>query len=316
MKKNKIALIGGGNIGGILGLLSTQRYLGDVVILDAFQDVATGKALDIAQCNSADGINVNITGAKDYSDIEGSDVVIVTAGFPRKEGMSRDDLLQKNAEVIRSVGENIKKYAKDAFVIVITNPLDIMVGIMQDATGFAFSKVVGMAGVLDASRFKCFLSQALNVATSDIHSFVLGGHGDSMVPLPRFTTISGIPLQYFIDKGKITQDALDDIIKRTRSGGGEIITYLKTSAYFAPAASALQMAKSYLFDERKILPCAAYLNGEYGVSGLYVGVPAIIGKNGVEDVIDLPLTDDEKSLFDASIDAVQKMVEESKRLNL
>ncbi|MBP9752694.1 MAG: malate dehydrogenase [Proteobacteria bacterium] len=316
MKKNKIALIGSGNIGGILALLSTQRYLGDVVMLDAFQDVATGKALDIAQANSADSINIKIRSANGYEDIEGADVVIVTAGFPRKEGMSRDDLLQKNAEVMRMVGENIKTYASNAFVIVITNPLDIMVGILQSASNIPHHKVVGMAGVLDASRFKHFLSEALNVAPSDIQSFVLGGHGDSMVPLPRFTTIAGIPLQYFIDKGKISQQTLDDIINRTRSGGGEIITYLKTSAYFAPAASALQMAASYLFDERKILPCAAYLNGEYGVNGLYVGVPAIIGRNGIEEVIDLPLNEKERVLFDASINSVKKLMDEAQNLNL
>lgn len=317
MKKNKIALIGGGNIGGILALLATQRYLGDVVIVDAFQDVATGKALDIAQCNSADGLNIKIVGAKDYQKLEGSDVVIVTAGLPRKDGMTREDLLQKNAEVVRTVGRDmIKPYAKDAFVIVITNPLDIMVSIMQDATGFSANKVVGMAGVLDSARFKHFLAEALNVATSDIQSFVLGGHGDSMVPLPRFTTIAGIPLQHFIDTGKITTETLDAIIQRTRSGGAEVISYLKTSAYFAPAASALQMAQSYLYNERKILPCAAYLNGEYGVKGLYVGVPVIIGQNGVEEIIDLPLEKDEQALFDASVNAVQTLMDEAKKLQL
>lgn len=317
MKKNKIALIGGGNIGGMLAVLAAQRYLGDVVIIDVFADVATGKALDIAQANSADGLNIHVVGGGDYQSLEGSDVVIVTAGFPRKEGMSRDELLQKNAQVVRSVGQDmIKPYAKDAFVIIITNPLDIMVSIMQDATGFAPQKVVGMAGILDSARYKHFLAEALNIATSDIQAFVLGGHGDSMVPLPRFTTICGIPLQHFIDTGKLSQERLNAIIERTRSGGGEIIKYLKTSAYFAPAASALQMAQSYLFDERKILPCATYLNGEYGVKGLYVGVPAIIGKNGVEEIIEVPLNEQERPLFDASVLAVQNLMDEAKRLQL
>jgi malate dehydrogenase len=316
MKKNKIALIGGGNIGGILALLSTQRYFGDIVILDIFGDVAKGKALDISQCLASDGINLNISGGSDYKLLENADVVIVTAGFPRKEGMSRDDLLKKNADVIREVGKNIKAHAPNSFVIVITNPLDIMVAIMQNELRFDHKKVVGMAGILDASRFKGFLAEALNVAVSDIQSFVLGGHGDSMVPLTRYTTIAGIPLQYFIDNKQLSQQQLDDIILRTRNGGGEIISYLKTSAYFAPASAALQMAKSYLFDERKILPCAAYLKGEYGVNDLYAGVPVIIGKNGVEQVIELDLNENERKLFDASISSVQKLVDEAKTLNL
>jgi malate dehydrogenase len=316
MKKNKIALIGGGNIGGILALLTTQRYYGDVVILDIFEDVAKGKALDISQSLAADGINLNISGGSDYKLLQGADVVIVTAGFPRKEGMSRDDLLKKNANVIRNVGKNIKAHAPGSFVIVITNPLDIMVAIMQNELGFDHKKVVGMAGILDASRFKGFLAEALNVAVSDIQSFVLGGHGDSMVPLPRYTTIAGVPLQYFIDHKHISQQQVDDIILRTRNGGGEIISYLKTSAYFAPASAALQMAKSYLYDERKILPCAAYLSGEYGARGLYAGVPVIIGKNGVEQIIELSLDKNEKELFDDSLAAVKKLVEEAKVLNL
>lgn len=313
---HKIALIGGGNIGGILALLSTQRYIGEIAIVDVVDGVAYGKALDIMQANSADGLNLKLTGTTDYSNITDSDVVIVTAGFPRKEGMSRDDLLQKNAEVIRTVGKNIREKAPNAFVIVVTNPLDIMVGIMQDETQFHPSKVVGMAGVLDSSRFKTFLSEALSVATSDIQTFVLGGHGDSMVPLPRYTTISGIPLDHFIKKGKISEAKLNEIIDRTKQGGAEIISYLKTSAYFAPAASALKMAKAYLFNERSILPCAAYLNGEYGVKGLYVGVPALIGKNGVEEIIELDLTSSEKTLFDDSIGQVQKLVETVKALKL
>lgn len=316
MSKNKIALIGGGNIGGMLAVLSAQRELGDIAIVDIFDGVAAGKALDIMHANAADGLNSNLSGTTDYSNIKDADVVIVTAGFPRKEGMSRDDLLQKNADVIRIVGKNIKEMAPNAFVIVITNPLDIMVGIMQDATGFAHNKVVGMAGILDASRFKTFLAEKLNLAVSDIQSFVLGGHGDSMVPLPRFTTIGGIPLQHFVDKGKLSQDDLNAIIDRTRKGGGEIISLMKTSAYFAPAASALKMAKAYLNNERTILPCAAYLNGEYGVKGLYVGVPAIIGKNGVEEVIELDLNASEKAEFEASINSVRGLMETVKSLNL
>jgi malate dehydrogenase len=316
MFKNKIALIGGGNIGGMLAVLSAQREVGDIAIVDVFEGVASGKALDIMHANAADGFNTKLSGTTDYSNIKDANVVIVTAGFPRKEGMSRDDLLQKNAEVIRIVGKNIKEKAPNAFVIVITNPLDIMVGIMQDATGFAHNKVVGMAGILDASRFKTFLAEKLNVAVSDIQSFVLGGHGDSMVPLPRFTTIGGIPLQHFIDKGKISQDDLNAIIHRTRQGGGEIISLMKTSAYFAPAASALKMAKAYLNNERSILPCAAYLNGEYGVKGLYVGVPAMIGQNGVEEVIELDLDLSEKSVFEASINSVKGLMETAQTLKL
>lgn len=316
MSKNKIALIGGGNIGGMLAVLSAQRELGDIEIVDVFEGVASGKALDIMHANAADGLNINLSGTTDYSNIKDADVVIVTAGFPRKEGMSRDDLLQKNAEVIRIVGQNIKEKAPNAFVIVITNPLDIMVGIMQDATGFAHNKVVGMAGILDASRFKVFLAEKLNVAVSDIQSFVLGGHGDSMVPLPRYTTVGGIPLQHFIDKGKISQTDLNAIIERTRKGGGEIISLMKTSAYFAPASSALKMAKAYLNNERAILPCAAYLNGEYGVKGLYVGVPVMIGQNGVEEVIELALTESEQSEFESSINSVKELMETAKELSL
>jgi len=300
----------------MLAVLSAQRELGDIEIVDVFEGVASGKALDIMHANAADGLNINLSGTTDYSNIKDADVVIVTAGFPRKEGMSRDDLLQKNAEVIRIVGQNIKEKAPNAFVIVITNPLDIMVGIMQDATGFAHNKVVGMAGILDASRFKVFLAEKLNVAVSDIQSFVLGGHGDSMVPLPRYTTVGGIPLQHFIDKGKISQADLNAIIERTRKGGGEIISLMKTSAYFAPASSALKMAKAYLNNERAILPCAAYLNGEYGVKGLYVGVPVMIGQNGVEEVIELALTESEQSEFESSINSVKELMETAKELSL
>lgn len=316
MKKHKIALIGAGNIGGILALIASQRHYGEIVLLDAFKDIAIGKALDLNQSFACDHINSPIIAGDDYQFISDADVVIVTAGFPRKEGMSRDDLLKKNAEVIRLVGKNIKQYAPNSFVIVITNPLDIMVSIMQEETGFQHQKVVGMAGILDASRFKHFLAQALHVAHSDIQTFVLGGHGDSMVPLPSYTTISGVSLQHFINKKMITQETLDYIIDRTRKGGGEIISYLKTSAYFAPASSALQMAQSYLFDERKILPCAAYLQGEYGINNFYVGVPVMISKNGVEKIIELPLSAAENAMFQDSVQQVKKLYQEAKSLNL
>ena len=316
MNKSKISLIGGGNIGGILALLASQRWLGDVVLLDVFEEVAKGKALDISQALAADGINISVGGCSSYECIKNSDVVIVTAGFPRKESMSRDDLLKKNAEVIRSVGKNIKKYAPGAFVIVVTNPLDIMVGVMQDETQMPKNKVVGMAGVLDAGRFKHFLADKLKIAVSDIQTFVLGGHGDSMVPLPRFTTVAGIPLTHFLENGDVSHQELNAIIDRTRKGGGEIISYLKTSAYFAPASSALQMAKSYLYDERKIMPCAAFLGGEYGIDGFYVGVPAMIGKNGIEKVIELNLNEEEKLAFSLSFEHVKTLDETAKKLNL
>ncbi len=310
MQRPKIALIGSGNIGGTLAHLAMQRNLGDIVLIDIAEGIPQGKALDLAQSFYADNCDATIQGGQDYSLIKGAAVVIVTAGVPRKPGMSRDDLLSINGKIISEVGAHIKIHAPDAFVIVITNPLDVMVWLMQKITGFKPAKVVGMAGILDTGRFKCFLAEALNVSAQDIQSFVLGGHGDSMVPMPRYTTISGIPLAFFVENGWITQEKLDAILDRTRNGGAEIVNLLKTgSAFYAPAVSALQMATSYLLDQRRILPCAAHLNGEYGISGIYVGVPAVIGRSGVEKIIAVPLNDSEKAQLDASVKSVQSLTQ-------
>lgn len=310
MKRPKIALIGSGNIGGTLAHLAMQRNLGEVILLDIAEGIPQGKALDLSQSFSADNFDASIQGGQDYSLIKDADVVIVTAGVPRKPGMSRDDLLSINGKIISSVGENIKNYAPNAFVIVITNPLDVMVWLMQKTTNFNPNKVVGMAGILDTARFKYFLAEALNVSAQDIQSFVLGGHGDSMVPMLSYTTISGLPLSYFVESGWITQEKLDSIVDRTKNGGAEIVNLLKTgSAFYAPAASALQMAESYLLDQRRILPCAAQLNGEYGINGMYVGVPVVIGKNGVEKIIEIPLSKIEKDQLDYSVKSVQSLTQ-------
>ncbi len=310
MNRPKLALIGSGNIGGTLAHLAVQRRLGDVVLIDIAEGIPQGKALDLNQAFSTDNTDGVISGGQDYSLIKNADVVIVTAGIPRKPGMSRDDLLSINGKIIRSVGENIKQYAPNAFVIVITNPLDAMVWLMQKVTEFSPRKVVGMAGILDTGRFKCFLSEVLNVSVEDIQSFVLGGHGDTMVPMPRYTTISGIPLSYFVEKGWISKEKLDAIINRTRNGGAEIVNYLKTgSAFYAPATSALQIAESYLFNQRRILPCAAYLQGEYDINNIYAGVPVIIGKNGVEKVIEVPLDMSEKSQLQSSVESVKSLIQ-------
>jgi malate dehydrogenase len=310
MNRPKIALIGSGNIGGTLAHLAVQRRLGDVVLIDIAEGVSQGKALDLNQAFSADNTDGIISGGQDYSLIKNADVVIVTAGIPRKPGMSRDDLLSINGKIIRSVGENIKQYAPNAFVIVITNPLDAMVWLTQKVTEFSPQKVVGMAGILDTGRFKCFLSEALNVSVEDTQSFVLGGHGDTMVPMPRYTTISGIPLSFFVENGWISKEKLDAIIDRTRNGGAEIVNYLKTgSAFYAPATSALQIAESYLFNQRRILPCAVYLQGEYDINNIYAGVPVIIGKNGVEKVIEVPLDASEKSQLQSSVESVESLIQ-------
>lgn len=317
MKRPKIALIGSGNIGGTLAHLAIQRNLGEIVLIDIAEGVPQGKSLDLSQSFSADNLDVAIQGGQDYSLIKDADVVIVTAGVPRKPGMTRDDLLSINGKIIKNVGENVKNYASNAFVIVITNPLDIMVWLMQKTTNFQPNKVVGMAGILDTARFKYFLAEALNVSAKDIQSFVLGGHGDSMVPMPSYTTISGIPLAYFVEKGWITQTKLDEIIERTRNGGAEIVNLLKTgSAFYAPAASAMQMAESYLLDQRRILPCAAQLNGEYSINGIYVGVPVIIGKNGVEKIIEISLSKSEKDQLDSSVKSVRSLTEACMNLGL
>lgn len=308
MSRNKIALIGAGQIGGTLALLAAQKELGDVVLFDIAEGMPQGKALDLAQSSPVEDFNAALSGTNDYADIAGADVVIVTAGIPRKPGMSRDDLIATNANVIKSVGSNIKQYAPDAFVIVITNPLDAMVWAMQKVTGFDPAKVVGMAGVLDSARFRYFLAEEFKVSVEDVTAFVLGGHGDTMVPLVRYSTIAGIPLPDLVKMGWTTQERLDSIVQRTRDGGAEIVSLLKTgSAFYAPAASAIQMAESYLKDQRRLLPCAAHLTGQYGVSDLYVGVPVIVGKGGVEKVVEIEMNGDEQAMFDKSVASVRSL---------
>jgi malate dehydrogenase len=308
MARHKIALIGAGQIGGTLALLAAQKELGDVVLFDIAEGMPAGKALDLAETAPVEGFNAALSGTNDYAGITGADVVIVTAGIPRKPGMSRDDLIATNAAVIKSVGENIKQYAPDAFVIVITNPLDAMVWAMQKVTGLDPAKVVGMAGVLDSARFRYFLAEEFKVSVEDVTAFVLGGHGDTMVPLVRYSTVAGIPLPDLVKMGWTTQARLDQIVQRTRDGGAEIVALLKTgSAFYAPAASAIQMAESYLKDQRRLLPCAAHLTGQYGVSGLYVGVPTIIGKGGVEKIVEITLTADEQAMFDKSVASVKSL---------
>jgi malate dehydrogenase len=308
MARNKIALIGAGNIGGTLAHLIGLKQLGDVVLVDVADGVPQGKALDISQSSPVDLFDAKISGTTDMSQIAGSDVIIVTAGIARKPGMSRDDLVATNTAIISKVADGIKQYAKDAFVIVITNPLDAMVWVMKEKSGLPHNKVVGMAGVLDSARFRFFLAEALEVSVENINAFVLGGHGDTMVPLARYSTVAGIPLPDLVKMEWLTQEKLDEIIKRTRFGGGEIVELLKTgSAFYAPAASAVQMAESYLNDRKMILPVAAYLTGQYGVDGLYVGVPAIIGKDGVERVVEIELNNEEKELFQKSADAVKEL---------
>ncbi|MDP3372154.1 MAG: malate dehydrogenase [Candidatus Paracaedibacteraceae bacterium] len=316
-KQFKIALVGSGNIGGTLAHLALQRRLGEVVLIDIAEGIPQGKALDLSQSSAVDGIEVNCRGSNDPADMVDADVVIVTAGIPRKPGMSRDDLLTINAGIIRTVGENIKKYCPKAFVIVVTNPLDVMVWLMQKASGLPASHVVGMAGILDSGRYKHFLAKELNVSPADIQAFVLGGHGDAMVPMPRFTTIAGIPLVTFIENGQIPQAKVDEIIERTKNGGAEIVNLLKTgSAFYAPASSAISMAESYLLNQRRTLPCAIQLNGEYGHKDVYAGVPVVIGANGVEKVIELPLKEDEQKQFNASVQSVRTLIEDITRLGL
>jgi malate dehydrogenase len=308
VRRPKIALIGGGNIGGTLAHLAGLKDLGDVVLFDIVEGLPQGKALDISQGAAAEELSGSYQGTQDYKDIEGADVVIVTAGVARKPGMSRDDLLDINTKIIKSVGENIKTYAPEAFVIVITNPLDVMGGIMQKATGFDPKKVVGMAGVLDSSRFRHFLAEEFEVSVEDVTAFVLGGHGDTMVPLVRYSTVAGIPVPDLIKMGWSTQEKIDAIVQRTRDGGAEIVGLLKTgSAFYAPASSAITMAESYLRDKKRILPCAAHLSGQYGVNDLYVGVPVVIGKEGVEKIVEIELDGDDKELFDRSVSAVKDL---------
>lgn len=308
-KRNKIALIGAGNIGGTLAHLIGLKNLGDVVVLDLNEGTAQGKSLDIAQSSVVENFDANLVGTNDYADIKDSDVVIVTAGIPRKPGMSRDDLLATNVKVISSVAQGIKEYAPNAFVIVITNPLDAMVYVMQKVSGLPENKVVGMAGVLDSSRFGLFLAQELNVSVEDVNCFVLGGHGDTMVPLVRYSSVAGIPIPDLIEMNWVSKTKIDEIVQRTRDGGAEIVKLLGNgSAYYAPAASAIKMAESYLLDKRKILPVAAHLSGQYSVNGLYIGVPAVIGKNGVEKVIEVKLNTQEMTMFKRSVKAVEDLV--------
>lgn len=311
-KRNKIALIGAGNIGGTLAHLAGLKNLGDIVLFDVAAGVAKGKALDIEQSSVVEGYDSNIIGTDNYADIEGSDVVIVTAGIARKPGMSRDDLMNTNVGIIKTVAEGIKKHAPNAFVIVITNPLDAMVYVMQKVSGLPANKVVGMAGVLDSARFGLFLAREFKVSVQDVSSFVLGGHGDTMVPLVRYSSIAGVPLPDMIEMGLASKTKIDEIVQRTRDGGAEIVKLLGNgSAFYAPATSAIAMAEAYLLDKKKILPVAAYLNGEYGVKGLYIGVPAVIGAGGVEKIVEVKLNVQELTMFNNSVNAVKKLIGET-----
>ena len=309
MARNKIALIGAGNIGGTLAHLIGLKELGDVVLFDVFGGVAAGKALDIMQSGPVDGFDAAMVGGSDYAAIAGADVVIVTAGFPRMPGMSRDDLVAKNAGVVATVAEGIKTYCPNAFVIVITNPLDAMVWVMQQKSGLPPHKVVGMAGVLDSARLRHFLAQEFQVSVEDVTAFVLGGHGDTMVPLIRYSTVAGIPVPDLIGMGWSTRERIDAICARTANGGGEIVKLLeKGSAFYAPASSAIAMAEAYLRDKKRVMPCAAYLSGQYGVHDLYVGVPVVIGAGGVERVVEITLNHDEQAAFDKSVAAVTDLI--------
>ena len=307
----KISLIGAGQIGGTLAhLIGTKELVNEVVLFDVASGIAKGKALDIAQSSSVDGFNVKFSGTDNYKDIKDSDVIIITAGVPRKPGMSRDDLLGINLKIIKQVAEGIKKHSPDSFVICITNPLDVMVMAFQKYSGLPTNMVVGMAGILDSSRFKLFLSRELNVPVKEIEAMVMGGHGDTMVPLPRFTKVSGKPLLDIVKEGKISSERLEEINQRTRDGGAEIVKFLeKGSAFYAPAASGVQMAEAFINDEKKLLPCAVHLNGEYGVKNVFAGVPVVIGKNGIEKIKEIDLDENEKKEFMRSIEAVKKLWE-------
>jgi malate dehydrogenase len=316
MARKKIALIGAGQIGGTLAHLAALKELGDIVLFDIADGVPQGKALDLSESAPVDGFNARLSGSSSYHDIAGADVVIVTAGVPRKPGMSRDDLLGINLKVMDAVGAGLKAHAPDAFVICITNPLDAMVWALQKASGLPANKVVGMAGVLDSSRFRHFLADEFKVSVEDVTAFVLGGHGDDMVPSVRYSTVAGIPLPDLVKMGWTTQERLDAMVERTRKGGGEIVNLLKTgSAFYAPAASAITMAESYLKDQRRVLPCAALLTGQYGVNGMYVGVPVVIGANGVERIVEITLDEAEKAMFAKSVASVSTLVEACKTIN-
>ena len=316
MKRNKIALIGSGQIGGTLAHLAGLKELGDIVLFDIADGIPQGKALDIAESSPISSFDSNIIGTSKYEDISDADVCIVTAGVPRKPGMSRDDLLSINLKVMKSVGEGIKKYSPDSFVICITNPLDAMVWALQKFSTLPAENVVGMAGVLDSGRFAYFISQEFNVSVKDVQTFVLGGHGDTMVPLLRYSTVGGIPIPDLIEMGWSSQKKMDEIVQRTRDGGAEIVALLKTgSAYYAPAASAINMAESYLKDQKRVIPCAAYLTGQYGYSDIYVGVPTVIGNKGVEKIIEINLNETEKINFSKSVGSVQKLIQDCKKID-
>ena len=316
MARKKIALIGAGNIGGTLAHLAAMKGLGDIVLFDVAEGLPQGKALDLSQCGPVEGFDAKITGSNNYADTTGADVIIVTAGVPRKAGMSRDDLLGINLKVMKAVGEGIKNNAPDAFVICITNPLDAMVWALREFSGLPTNKVVGMAGVLDSSRFSTFLAQEFDVSVQDVSTFVLGGHGDTMVPVVQYSTVAGIPVPDLIAMGRSTKDRIDAIVKRTRGGGGEIVGLLKTgSAFYAPATSAIAMAEAYLYDQKRLLPCAAYVEGMYEVDGLYVGVPAILGAGGVEQVVEIDLDDEARGNFQVSVNAVGELIEACKAID-
>lgn len=315
MARNKIALIGSGQIGGTLAHLAGLKELGDIVLFDIAEGMPQGKALDLAESSPVDGFDAALSGTNTYEAIEGADVVIVTAGVPRKPGMSRDDLLEINLKVMEQVGAGIKKYAPNAFVICITNPLDAMVWALQKFSGLPANKVVGMAGVLDSARFRYFLAEEFKVSVEDVTAFVLGGHGDTMVPLTRYSTVAGVPLTDLVKMGWLTAERLEEIVQRTRDGGAEIVGLLKTgSAFYAPAASAIQMAESYLKDKKRVLPCAAHLDGQYGQKDMYVGVPTVIGANGIERIIEIDLNGDEKAMFDKSVASVNGLVDACKKI--
>ena len=308
--RNKIALVGSGNIGGTLAHLAAIKELGDVTLFDIAEGIPQGKSLDLAQSGPVENFDSKMIGSNDYKDLKDSDVVIVTAGVARKPGMSRDDLVEINTKVMKQVGKGIKDNCPKAFVICITNPLDAMVGVLQRASTLPTNMVVGMAGVLDSARFRHFLAEEFEVSVSDVTAFVLGGHGDTMVPLARYSAVAGIPVPDLVKMGWSTQRKIDQIVQRTRDGGAEIVGLLKTgSAFYAPAASAIEMADSFLKDKKKLLPCAAYVNGYYDLDGLYVGVPVIIGKNGVERIVEISFTSDEKNMFDHSVSAVKQLNE-------
>jgi len=319
MSRKKIALIGGGQIGGVLAQLAALRQLGDVVLFDIIEDMPQGKSLDIAEAARVDGFDVNIKGTNDYTDIKGADLVIITAGLPRKPGMSRDDLLSTNAKIMKAVAENVKANAPNSIVIIISNPLDAMVTLFKKVTGFPANKVIGQAGVLDSSRFATFIAWELGVSVKDVNAMVMGGHGDTMVPIIRYANVNGIPAMELLekkynDKAK-AKEVMNALVERTKMAGGEVVKLLKTgSAFYSPASSALAMAESIIYDEKRVLPVCAFLNGEFGVNGYYVGVPAVLGANGVEKVIEFELNDEEQKLLDNSVNAVKSLVVDMDRL--